>query len=78
MAKVTARWNSIGGGTVTLHRGGLLAAFNGNGTWFECSGCRVKEKVTSWNSELEDYFVDYDATETAAAQHAFTCLRKPK
>lgn len=78
MAKVTAHYNTLGGGTVTLHRGGVFAALNGNGTWFECTGCRAKEKVTRWDSEVSDYLVDYDATETAAAQHAFTCLRKPK
>jgi hypothetical protein len=79
VAKVTARYGTPGGGTVTLHQGGMLAALAGGGAWYECTGCGPDRfKVTTWSSEAQADLVDYDGTEEAAEQHGNTCRRIPQ
>lgn len=79
MAKTTARYSTPGGGTVTLHRGGMLASLAGSGAWYECTGCGSgRIKVTRWSNETQSDLVDYDATEQAAERHGDSCRRIPK
>ncbi|MFI9598907.1 hypothetical protein ACIHCX_03330 [Streptomyces sp. NPDC052043] len=79
MAKTIASYSTPGGGTVTLHAGGLLAGIAGNGRFYRCTGCGPGLfKVTNWSNEAQADLVDYDATERDAAQHARTCHRNPK
>lgn len=79
MAKVSNRYTTPGGGTVTLHEGGLLAAIAGSGRWYECTGCGAgRVKVTKWSNEAQVELIDYDGTEQAAERHANMCRRVPK
>lgn len=79
MAKETARYSTPGGGTVTLHQGGMLAALAGSGAWYECTGCgNGRFTVTNWSNETQSDLVDYDGTEQAAGRHADACRRVPK
>lgn len=77
MAKITARYTTPGGGTVTLHKAGLLSMLAGRGTWYQCTGCRSRNNVTRWSNQAQADLVDDDATERAAADHAATCRRHP-
>lgn len=78
MARVTARFNTPAGETVTLHLGGLLSALGGRGSWYECTGCQTWDNVTNWSNKAQADIVDYEATELAAAKHSLTCISKPK
>lgn len=79
MAKTTARYSTPGGGTVTLHQGGMFAALAGSGAWYECTGCGPgRHKVTRWSNETQSDLIDYDGTEQAAERHGNTCHRIPK
>jgi len=79
VAKEVARYTTPGGGTVSLHRGGMLAAIAGSGAWYQCSGCGPgRFKVTSWSNSAQADLVDYDATRRDAEQHASSCRRVPK
>jgi hypothetical protein len=75
VAKEVARWPTPGGGTVTLHRGGLLAVLTGDGAWYECTACPDRMTVRQWSSKAQADLTDYDGTERAAQQHAATCHR---
>ncbi|WP_255951571.1 hypothetical protein [Streptomyces odontomachi] len=77
MAKITARYTTPGGGTVTLHTGGLLSALAGRGAWYECTGCQARNNITRWSNRAQADLVDYDATERAASDHANVCRRHP-
>lgn len=79
MAKAIARYSTPGGGTVTLHQGGMLAALAGSGAWYECTGCGPgRHKVTTWSNSAQADLVDYDGTEQAAERHGDTCRRIPQ
>jgi hypothetical protein len=79
MAKEIARYTSPGGGTVTLHHGGMFAAIAGSGAWYECTGCGPgRHKVTNWSNSAQADLVDYDGTEQAAEIHAANCRRNPR
>lgn len=78
MAKEIARYSTPGGGTVTLHHGGLLASLAGNGAWYQCTACPDRINVTNWSNSAQADLVDYDATERAAEEHAAACRRIPR
>jgi hypothetical protein len=78
VAKEIASYTTPGGGTVTLHHGGLLASLAGNGAWYQCTACPGRTNVTNWSNSAQADLVDYDATERAAETHAANCRRNPR